>query len=429
MKIFFNTLFHGDKKTKILLWSCVIAGIAMVACLIMFIVTLKMPWIFGTIFSLLVPLMILRKYDFSDGSDNGENGGKHPGLSKELLRDAEEAAKILPEITRPTHSVNAVQTPENATVKTPENVAAKAPENVKAKPSEPEKPEKEKKQKPEKPAVPEKKPSPVKIVKPEDVNPVEKPAEAKVEKPAEAKVEKPAAKTVEKAAGPQLLDVDQKELKQILVKYKVKREHKPIIVDSSVKYKISQCPAYIWVFRKRLHLLLLEQAPRELSFDLSRASKLIYSKEKANPATEYAQIRTSRLLSPVFSQCIPIYHEDYVNHLRTSFKNLYTLVDDIKITNTSARVAFDMTKASFELPDKYNLPQTSGQYVREANKTKILWQDGVISTSEFKTRIKNLLEDMTNAKISDREFDMNLHEMVSRQLITKEYADYYGNAR
>ncbi|MBO7402852.1 MAG: hypothetical protein J6U10_07665 [Lachnospiraceae bacterium] len=214
-----------------------------------------------------------------------------------------------------------------------------------------------------------------------------------------------------------------------MVKYKVKREHRPVIIDSSTRYKVEKCPAYLWVNRGKVHFLLMESTPREIVLDYHNATTVTYETAAADPATEYTEIRTNMALSGIFGGCVPTYREDVVNRRRTSVKNLYVIGDDIRLTNTSARAAFDLLKADFSMSEKYMLEGLRGSFSKEAYKTKVLWQDGVINTSEFKTRTKNLLQRMTKAKISPLEYDNNLREMVNNQLITKEYADYYADAQ
>ena len=214
-----------------------------------------------------------------------------------------------------------------------------------------------------------------------------------------------------------------------MVKYKVKKEHKPIIIDSSERYNIKNCPAYLWVTRGKVHFLLMEESPREIVLDQARCKSIVYTEREGDPASEYSQIRTNRSLLEIFGGCIPAYHDEIINRRRISHKNLYTVGGDILLTNTSARAAFDLLKASFELPDKYSLTGLKGSFSKEAYKTKVLWQDGVISTSEFKTRTKNLLQKMTKADISPLDYDNNLREMLNNQMITKEYADYYADAQ
>lgn len=227
-----------------------------------------------------------------------------------------------------------------------------------------------------------------------------------------------------------LKEIDKKQMKRLFVKYKVKREHRPILIDECLSKKIFHCPAYLWVSWNKVHFLVLEQKPREFSIDLSEAVSIGYERAvPANPEKDYTGIRKAHLISHVFEGLIPACYDVTVDRRRSSRKNLFIIGEDIKVTNYSARAVFDIIKASFDLPDRYNLPEKFGSYTREAYKTKILWQDGVLKSDEYKTRIKDLLQQMSEAKISDNEFYRNLDQMVDKQLITKEYAEYYSENR
>ena len=55
--------------------------------------------------------------------------------------------------------------------------------------------------------------------------------------------------------------LSEKDVHKICVKYKVNKDHQPIIVDSCVSKKIYQCPAYAWMEKDELNLLLFEREP------------------------------------------------------------------------------------------------------------------------------------------------------------------------
>jgi hypothetical protein len=557
IRTFLNTLFHGDKKTKLLLWSsiaCIILGLGFA---VVFAFTVAPAFILGTVIALLLPLVLLKDYRFSDpenmkgkaaeiphgaGTEAGMQNGTETNAAEPLqdnpadplmaaiLRDAGEATEIKTKkiertpVKTPAEPSKKQEKPgktekektkdrperseKNKKPEETKNVRKKEPVD-KNSPKGEEKPEKHKKKpeadgkklredrkKPaenrEKPAKDEKRPGKVSresdkssrelVKKPEersvkdDKNTVgaekgslqggsevredkgkepEKPAKEKHKPESGNKVQQKTAekssdvagkdsdkgdtRTAEKAVRPDtkeegrpavhLIEADRSELKRLMVKYKVKREHRPVIIDRSEKYKIENCPAYLWVTRGKVHFLLMEAAPREVVLDYGRCTSVSYDVVQGNPAAEYADIRTNMALSGIFGACLPTYREDYVNRRRVSVKNLYVVGGDILLTNTSARAAFDLLKASFSLPERYMLEGLRGSYAKEAYKTKVLWQDGVINTSEFKARTKNMLQKMAKADISPIEYDNNLREMVFNQLITKEYADYYADAQ
>ncbi len=552
LNTFKNTLLHGERKTKILLWSSILCVIAGIGLGVAFAFTVMPAFIFGGVVALLAPFVILKGYRFSDPSDMKNEGvtkdaagtpgndvPMSPGTSgkpvdpimAEILKDAGEVGNVRLSTKQSSQTQNkpieftpskpvkpskekkekekpvkdnndkpVKEKPVKAKKEKPakpekikkvkekkdvEKTDKTKPEKLKAKPKEDApKPEKDKEKpeqnknkpakdgrtfagKPEKPetvgtsgaegaAVFQQRPEQIqREVREEKSEEPQKPTEAQYEpkssnevrqKTGEKSGDRPdkdsAPRTPERTGDDleedlqrqarnenNLIDVNKSELKKIMVKYKVKKEHRPVIIDSSERYKVEKCPAYLWVNRGKVHFLLMESTPREIVLDYHNATTVTYEIAAADPATEYTQIRTNMALSGIFGGCVPTYRENVDNRRRTSVKNLYVIGDDIRLTNTSARAAFDLLKADFDMSEKYMLPGLRGSFSKEAYKTKVLWQDGVINTSEFKTRTKNLLQRMTKAKISPLEYDNNLREMVYNQLITKEYADYYADAQ
>ena len=54
-------------------------------------------------------------------------------------------------------------------------------------------------------------------------------------------------------------------LKKIKKKYRLRKDHRPIIIDCSKSYRIKECPAFIWRIHNKVYLLLLEKEPRRIS--------------------------------------------------------------------------------------------------------------------------------------------------------------------
>ena len=57
---------------------------------------------------------------------------------------------------------------------------------------------------------------------------------------------------------------DQHVLRKVKRKYRVKKDHRPIMVDGSQTYRIRECPAFIWRVHNKVYLLLLEKEPRKI---------------------------------------------------------------------------------------------------------------------------------------------------------------------
>ena len=118
--------------------------------------------------------------------------------------------------------------------------------------------------------------------------------------------------------------------------------------------------------------------------------------------TDYKAVRKSTVINSVFGKLIPTYYEEGMNRQVTSHKNLYVILPDIKLTCMSVKAAFELLHSEFVLPSQYGLSERTGVFVQEAYKQKILWQDGVLTTTEYKDKIKTILQSMVDSKISKR---------------------------
>ena len=51
-------------------------------------------------------------------------------------------------------------------------------------------------------------------------------------------------------------EITEEDIKRLLIRYKVKKEHVPIIIDTFLEEDVEQSPAYLWKDRGYLHLLV-----------------------------------------------------------------------------------------------------------------------------------------------------------------------------
>lgn len=223
---------------------------------------------------------------------------------------------------------------------------------------------------------------------------------------------------------------DEETVKGIIVKYKVNKDHKPIMIDSCQSERIRQCPAYIWTDRGELNLLLFEGETRKVTIPLSKVNKITYEKGAAvNQLLDYEGFAKPSFLRMVFASFLPTVYEDSKDGNRAYRKNLYVLAPDIKVTNTSVRTVMDMLKLDLSYEGRFADPAMHNPYFEAAYLLSIMLRDGVLTVTEFKGRIKKLLKQLADAKISNDEFYLYISQMVSARLITKEYAEYYLSYR
>ncbi len=234
----------------------------------------------------------------------------------------------------------------------------------------------------------------------------------------------------EKVDEDYLNQYSEKALKTYFHKYKVSKEHFPILIDSSKKYKISQCPAFIWRDKHSVYLFLLEEVPRKITISIHEVTELFYLKgASANPETDYDKVKNSAFVNVIFQGLYPQYYREVSKGRYVYKKNLYGLANDILITAASAKAIMDYMQLRFEMSSMYISAGSYSQFFGEASKLKVLWKDGVLDAGRYKLKIREILNALALAEYTVSEYMAELDHMVLRQLITEEYAQYYREHR
>ncbi|MDE5873106.1 MAG: hypothetical protein K2H07_04265, partial [Lachnospiraceae bacterium] len=219
---------------------------------------------------------------------------------------------------------------------------------------------------------------------------------------------------------------DKRKIKRTLYKYKVKRDHRLVLVDFSKKYMIKQCPAYIWVADKQFNMLLLEEEPRHLAIPIGRIREITYlKKQSANVDTDYPMFHRNNLLTAVFKPYLPDYTYNTVASDKNSYKNLYGITGGIYFTNRSAKNLFDLLNVEFQVDDKVTTSSKVNVFFKDAYKANIMLRDNVIDANGYADSIANTLENMTKSTISYMEFKDTLSLMIKNKLITEDFASHY----
>lgn len=220
----------------------------------------------------------------------------------------------------------------------------------------------------------------------------------------------------------------EKKIKQLFHQYKVKKGNKPVIVDSSKKYKISQCPAYIWIDKGYFYLLLLEKKPRKIEIEVNKMDGITYKREIVyNLNEEYQHLKDASLEKLVYQEFLPTYHRIRKNNMMLYTKNLYVLINDITFTNKSAKNLFEVYQGKFQVQD-LNI-ERFGEYFKEIYQFNLLWKDGVYSTEEYKKKVQQLLNGLVESNLSDEEVQEQIYRFMKYNFITEEYADFYLHHR
>lgn len=228
----------------------------------------------------------------------------------------------------------------------------------------------------------------------------------------------------------ELVSYDEKKMKQVFYKYKVRKDHKTIIIDGWEEKNVHQCPTYVWVHRGQVHFLLMEKGVRELTVPIAKAGTLKYHKGVICQAKdEYLQFRKESLLSVAFSPYLPIYHEGNKNGRPVVYKNLLELGTGIYITNTSAKTIMDMLQPEFQVDDIVTRDLRYNDFFKEIYKAGILFREQIISAKEYQERVNDILQNLALSEASQKEYEATLQALYQNKLITEEYIPYYQQYR
>lgn len=264
-------------------------------------------------------------------------------------------------------------------------------------------------------------------------------AEEKARKEEENRKKKKPVSEVEKALGKAGEGIEKnteyritgEEIKYVLKKYKAKKDHREVIIDSCESLGLKESPAYIWADKKKYYFLILTDGePLKLDYPLEYNTKLYYENEvKSDPDKEYKRFKGMSVVSMAFSPFMPDYYQKRTDRGTSFYKNLYRLGKDMYFTNTSAKNVFDITGAEFEIKDDITEDIRHGEDFKNAYKANILWRDGAISSDEYKKIITGLLSSLARADIRFDDFNRILEQMYEYNFITKSYKEFYIDYR
>lgn len=215
--------------------------------------------------------------------------------------------------------------------------------------------------------------------------------------------------------------LDEQQLYRVFVKYKVRKEHYPVMVDICKSEKIYQCPGYVWVNGGYFYLLLLEKEVRCLKRPLKQLTTLYVEQGvPAKPMIDYAFLQEKSLISKVFNSYAPNYYQKGME----SVKNLYILDRDLCFTANSVSNLMRILQLTVVLEDKKMESDRYSEYYKEIYKKKVLWLDGIYSIEEYKEEIKEILTRLSRADISEETFERYTMHIIFDKLIPQEYMDY-----
>lgn len=218
----------------------------------------------------------------------------------------------------------------------------------------------------------------------------------------------------------------EKQLVQIMHKHKVKRDNRKVMIDVCTAFRIRQSPAYFWAEQGKANFLVLEGEPRVIQIPLNKIKEITY--ERGVPARkeqDYLDFQSESFVGRLFEDLLPDCYMAMKNGKKGYFKNLYVITPDLKVTNTSARALFDILKLDFGIHDGIADSSRYSEYYKMAYRANVLWKDQVISSEEYRERIKEIFKALREMEVRGTEYEELAEQMVESNFITREYAEYY----
>lgn len=222
---------------------------------------------------------------------------------------------------------------------------------------------------------------------------------------------------------------DEVKLKKIMVAYKVKKHHVPVMIDMCSAEKIVQSPAYLWKDTNYLYFLVLEKEPRLIKSRLSESDVIhIRRGMSARPMEEYSDMNEPSVVSMIFGSLLPKYYKKDTGAYRVDYrKNLYSAAPGIWCTSTSVKNILKILPECFVLDDG----KIDGEsiYYQEIYIARILYWDGVYSGEKYKGKVLDVLTNLAKSDLANHTVQEYLTVMMLKGLIPQEYADYVWTKR
>ena len=220
--------------------------------------------------------------------------------------------------------------------------------------------------------------------------------------------------------------------RQLLHRYKVKKDFVPIVIDESKKFDTARTPALVWMKKKVVYFLLMEGNERVESMPLARFLNVTYRSEvREDNLDAYNRIRSDMGIYEQFEDVMPTFNS-FTNRMGiTNYtKNQYVLGGDVAVTPRSLRALRSKYKFEMHIYDSLKLQGEHSIYFKRAFEARLLWIDQVIGQQEYQNIISAILQQMVDDPEMSR-YDCldNLEQMIQNRLITDEYADYYMQQR
>lgn len=230
--------------------------------------------------------------------------------------------------------------------------------------------------------------------------------------------------------GNALANMTEEKLKKLFVRYKVKQEHVPVVIDLCIPEHIRQAPGFAWVDGGTLKVLLIEGRPRMFERPLSALQVMEVERGIAvRAANEYVELRETDLMKKVFTPYLPRYHKKEIGGRTVLLKNLYVLDEEIKFSSPSVNELKKLFSFRIEITERRLQEANVSPYYKELFVSSFLWQDGILTLKEYQQEVERVLTGLASPSISEGEFEMTLSAMINSGLLPAEYRRFAETKR
>lgn len=222
-----------------------------------------------------------------------------------------------------------------------------------------------------------------------------------------------------------LATMTEEKMKRLFVRYKVKQEHVPVVIDLCVSEHIKQAPGFAWVDGDSLKILLIEESPRMIERPVSALQVMEVERGIAVRASgEYTGLRETDWMRKVFMPYLPQYHKKQIGGRTVLLKNLYVLDEDIKFSSPSVKELKKLFAFRIEIAERRLSEGNLNPYYKELFVSSVLWKDGILNLKEYQQEVEQVLFRLAAPDISYSEFDNTLSSVINAGLLPAEYREY-----
>lgn len=222
-----------------------------------------------------------------------------------------------------------------------------------------------------------------------------------------------------------LASMTTEKLKRLLIRYKVKQEHVPVVIDLCIPERVRQAPGFAWVEDGLLKVLLIDRKPRMLERPVSRLQVMEVERGIAVKASnEYVELRDSEVMKKAFTPYLPRYQKKEIGGRTMLIKNLYILDEDIKFTSTSVNELKKLFSFRIEIADRRLQDMDLSSYYKKVFVDTFLWRDGILSLQEYKTQVEQVIDSLADPAVPYGEFETTMSAMINSGLLPTEYRNF-----